>query len=437
MASDSDTPSASDIQAWTENVRAVRDYFLVRGLNLYVTFLTTLLLRAQFSDALVMMLVVFGYMVSAGPEIFTGYYADYAKRKQSMVLGTVLAAASMLVYAMVGLGPYWTSVVLAFLGAFLLNLGQSFMIGADSALMDDSLELLKAAHKAEQEDSRSRGFYAMAEGAVSLVLALLIALNDLLGRWFEWLDTTGATFARLVMIGQAVCFVAAAFVTRRMTETPRKKRTVTLRGILKKSVKDQKIRALICLSAAAGSISAALVWLTPLYFAAYSGLQIGSGHLGWVYNVIWGAYLGSVMMYEKLGVRGRIRNLRYMGFVHLVVGAILCYAGVALANIMVGMAAIAFTYFVRSMLIPMANALLYRAVTPEEKATMISISRTLLWAMTTFSYLVGFGVMALGGSLRAAIGVVGVIIMTFVTLAVAWAIRTGALPKIAPPEVPA
>lgn len=419
--------SESQIRGWNINIPLLNIFSAIRGANTYVPFLTALLLAAQFSNIGVMFFTVFGYFIGAVPEILTGYFADQYKRKFSLAGGAAFCCISMLLLACVGLfGPMWVTYGLAFFAAALLYIGQSLVSGADLALQHDSLRYLGRADETEHRDGRAKGFYGLSE-----------ALNTFLLGGLGWLAGMSVNL-RVIMLVQAAIFLAGVIVALCMTETPRQRHTLRLGEIMRACWRIRPITSAICLLAAISSLSAALVWLTPLYYLAYSGLKIGSGDWGWVYNIVWGLYLGSVMLFTlKFGKHTfseRLRRLPYFGLVHCIVGIAVCYLGVSLSHVVVGMVCIGATYFVRATAIPIANTLLRQELTKAgllpELATIMSVARTLLWTLTMVSFGAGIAVLSLGGSVRQAITATEAVIITFAAFACLWAIKQRVIRKV-------
>lgn len=419
--------SDRQIRGWNINLPLLDAFSAIRGANTYVPFLTALLLAVQFDSIGVMFFTVFGYFMGAAPEILTGYFADQYKRKFSLAGGAAFCCASMLLLACTGLiGPMWVTYSLAFFAAALLYIGQSLVSGADLALQHDSLRYLGRADETEHRDARAKGLYGLSEAFNTFLLGGLVLLAGL------------SINLRIVMLVQAAIYLAGVIVALCMTETPRERHTLRLGEIMRACWRIRPITSAICLSAAISSLSAALVWLTPIYYLAYSGLKIGSGDWGWVYNIVWGTYLGSVMLFtlkwRKRTFSERLRRLPYFGLVHCIVGAAVCYLGVSLAHVVVGMVCIGATYFVRATAIPIANTLLReelrKAKLFPELATIMSVARTLLWTLTMVSFGAGIGVLALGGSVRLAIATTEVVIIAFAAFACAWAIKQKILRKI-------
>lgn len=397
------------IRLWKRNLWLIYLFYILRGANLYVPFLTALLLAHSFSGPVAMLFTAFGYVMGAVPEIYTGYYADRTRRPHSMILGACTCATSMVILGTLGfVDSQAFTYFQGFAASFLLYVGQSLMTGADSALQVDTLYHLGVPKQVEDKDGRSRGLYGAAEGTVAYITASFALFGVVIGlRWMMFL--------------QAMVYVGAALTASFMTETPRKPHRLTMRQIVVDSWRNPKVAALICLSAAIGSLSGGLVWLTPLYFVAYSGLEVGSGAYGWVYMAIWGTYLMSVMFFETIRFRGHklrgwLHNLPHIGFGYVIAWATLCYVGVTVSPWVFAMVWIGGTYPIRASAIPIANALLSKAVKEangEWLATVVSIGRTVQWALTFVSFVLGAAVLKLSGSLRLAVAISGVVIIGF------------------------
>ena len=100
-------------------------------------------------------------------EVPSGYLADVIGRKKTMVGGLFLGTAGFAAYAS-------TSSYMGFLLAEIaLGLGQSFISGADSALLYDSLLQENRAHKYLRDESRITASGNAAEALAGIVFTLL------------------------------------------------------------------------------------------------------------------------------------------------------------------------------------------------------------------------------------------------------------------------
>ncbi len=85
-------------------------------------------------------------------EIPSGYMADIVGRKKTLIAGSILGTAGFLIYSC-------STSFSGFLAAeIVLGLGGSFISGADSAMLFDSLKAMHQQHKYLQYEGRITSF---------------------------------------------------------------------------------------------------------------------------------------------------------------------------------------------------------------------------------------------------------------------------------------
>lgn len=130
-------------------------------------------------------------------EVPTGYFADRVGRKNSILAGGALCLASFVLY------PQWSSFWGFFISEALLAAGFTFIAGADTALMYDSLRALGT----ESE-------YTRAEGKLSSVSGLAEASGGLIGGLLAALSLNAPFY------GQAVLYFIFLIVAAALCEPP-------------------------------------------------------------------------------------------------------------------------------------------------------------------------------------------------------------------------
>ncbi len=102
-------------------------------------------------------------------EIPSGYMADIVGRKKTLVLGSILATLGYIIYSLSG--SFY-----GFLAAeIILGIGGSFISGADSAMLFDSLAALRRKHRYLQFEGRITSLGNFAETAAALCGGLIAA----------------------------------------------------------------------------------------------------------------------------------------------------------------------------------------------------------------------------------------------------------------------
>jgi len=120
----------------------------------------------------IMLLQSFYSATIAFTEVPSGYFSDKAGRKLSLLIGTLCGTAGISIYA-------FASHFYMFLpGSILLGLSQSFISGADTALLYDSLKILRQQHDFLKHEGRMVGFGNFAE-AIAFIAGGVIASYSL------------------------------------------------------------------------------------------------------------------------------------------------------------------------------------------------------------------------------------------------------------------
>ncbi len=229
--------------------------YLIRGLKSFLLFIPIIvlffqknglsmkeifLLQSSFSVAVIIL------------EIPTGYFSDIFGRKKSMIIGSFLATAGFAVYSLSYSfwGFFWAEIT--------LGAGISFLSGADSAMLYDTL----LAGKKEFEYKKVEG-KAMGVGMFSESIA----------------STIGGFLALISLRFPLYCDIAitslAIPVSLTLAESKREKLRTTsssLKKIVKTvkfSILDQKeIKWLIIYSAFVGASTLTMFWLMQPYLLA-------------------------------------------------------------------------------------------------------------------------------------------------------------------------
>lgn len=122
-------------------------YFQDNGMSIYQVFL----LQAIYS----FVIVVF--------EVPSGYFADRVGRRTSIIAGVILAAFAMGIYAIS------TGFATFLIGEILFGLSAGFISGADSAILYESLLILKKEKEYKKLESKTHAIASFSEGAASLL----------------------------------------------------------------------------------------------------------------------------------------------------------------------------------------------------------------------------------------------------------------------------
>jgi MFS family permease len=211
-------------------------FFQKNGLSMKQVFL----LQSLFSLAVIVL------------EVPTGYFSDIFGRKKSIIIGGILATIGFFVYSQsyTFFGFLWAEIILGF--------GISFISGADSAMLYDTL--LEKGRELEYKKAEGRGSsIGLFSESIASVIGGFLALVSL--RFPLYCDTA-ITF---LVIPVALTLVEPE---RRKLESTESSLKSMLR-LIKFSLHDHKeVKWLIIYSALAGASTLTMFWLIQPYLLA-------------------------------------------------------------------------------------------------------------------------------------------------------------------------
>ncbi len=204
-------------------------------------------------------------------EIPSGYVADVIGRRKTLIIGSILGTLGFVVYAITS-GYYYFLVA-----ELILGIGQSFISGADSALLYDTLKSRQREHE-----------YIKYEGRNFTVGNYAEALAGLLG------GTLAAIHMRLPFILQSgIAFMAvpaAIMLIEPHLHQARKKPGIKdiLSVVRYALVKNAKLRYNLLYSSIMGTATLTMAWIYQLYLSniGFTSYYIGATHT--VLNLIVG-----------------------------------------------------------------------------------------------------------------------------------------------------
>jgi MFS family permease len=193
------------------------------------------------------------YSVSvAVMEIPSGYMADIVGRKKTLVLGSILGTLGYLSYS---LSHDFSGFLVA---EIILGLGGSFISGADSAMLFDSLAATRRQHSYLQFEGRITSLGNFAETAAAVCGGLIAALLSY----------------RAVYISQAMVAALALPAALLLLEPPRDSHIERpglhhILSVCKNAVLTNiKLSSTICLSSVTGIATLCMAWVSQIFFVA-------------------------------------------------------------------------------------------------------------------------------------------------------------------------
>lgn len=210
-------------------------FYKGNGMGTYELFV----LKAIYSVAVVVM------------EIPSGWMADVWGRKKTLVLGSILGSLGFLIYS-------FSYGFLAFVVAeIVLGIGLSFISGADSAMLYDSLKADNKTEKYTREEGRITSAGNFAEAIAGTVSGLLIYFSLRTPFYFQFVVAAMAIPAAFTLIEPKIHSTEPVLSIKKLVKN--------IRSTL---VSDKNLRVAILLSAVTGTATLTFAWLVQPFFIA-------------------------------------------------------------------------------------------------------------------------------------------------------------------------
>ena len=191
------------------------------------------------------------YSVSvAVMEIPSGYMADVVGRKKTLILGSLLGTFGYLIYAV---SESFSGFLVA---EIILGVGGSFISGADSAMLFDSLAATRRQHRYLQFEGRITSFGNFAETAAAVCGGMIAALLSY----------------RAVYLSQAMIAALAVPAAMLLLEPPRDARITRpgfhhILSVCKNTfLTNKKLSSAVYLSSVTGIATLCMAWTSQIYF---------------------------------------------------------------------------------------------------------------------------------------------------------------------------
>lgn len=282
-------------------------------------------------------------------EIPSGYLADVAGRKVSLVAGGVAWTLSLLVYCFSQTFP------LFLIAEILAGLAASLISGADTALAYDTLLQLEREGEYQGFEGRLVAIAGVSE-AVCGAIGALAAANNLVYPFYL----------------QTVCVAAYSLLAATLVEPTRQDSTSQpgkvreLGRIVRWSLAEPRLKWLIFFSATSATATFLIVWLSQAYLNL-RGLPIA------LFGVAW-AFFHGVMSLAALGATRLTMILGKRVFLCLVLLLGISYILLAVVQQAWGIIFIAAIYAVRGVRTPLVLSYLNRYVASNIRATVLSVN---------------------------------------------------------------
>jgi len=184
-------------------------------------------------------------------EIPSGWMADVWGRKRTLILGSVLGSLGFLIYSF-SFG-FWAFA----LAEIILGIGHSFVSGADSAMLYDSLKADDKTDKYIREEGRITSVGNFAEAIAGVAGGFLAAISLRMPFYFQFGVAAIAIPAALTMIEPWAHSKENIHSLR-----------LLIRNIQKTFLHDSNLRISILISAVTGTATLTFAWLVQPFFEA-------------------------------------------------------------------------------------------------------------------------------------------------------------------------
>ncbi len=282
-------------------------------------------------------------------EIPSGYFADVIGRRRTLIIGTILGAAGFSIYS-------FSYGFLGFLLAELvLGFGQSFISGADSAMLYDSLLERKEEKKYIKYEGRMVSIGNIAEASAGIVGGLLALISLRTNLYAQ-------AFVSFLAIPAAILLVEPGTHTRIKTFTFN-----TILDVVKDSLFiNKELRTNIFLSAIIGTATLTMAWFAQPYFK-HIGLPLTLyGGMWTALNLVVGlAAMTAYKLESRIGARPTVLGLTILipagyiilGFMHTYWALIILFI----------------FYIIRGIATPILKDYIHRLSRSDVRATVLSV----------------------------------------------------------------
>ncbi|WP_340112328.1 MFS transporter [Maribellus mangrovi] len=282
-------------------------------------------------------------------EIPSGWMADVWGRKKTLILGSILGSAGFLIYSF-SYG-FWAFVI----AEIILGIGHSFVSGADSAMLYDSLKADKRTDRYIREEGKITSVGNFSEAIAGVISGLLVYFSLRAPFYFQFAVASMAIPAALTMIEPKVHAKIQALSVKKLA--------INIRNTF---VRDQNLRISILLSAVTGTATLTFAWLVQPFFEAI-GLPLE------MFGILWTALnltvgVSSVFSYKVAQFLGRRWSILMVILVlsagYVLSGTVISYWGLAFLFIF---------YLVRGIATPIFKNYINQYTESEVRATMLSV----------------------------------------------------------------
>lgn len=284
-------------------------------------------------------------------EVPSGYLADIIGRRVSIIGGCILATAGFAAYSFSY--SFW-----GFLFAeVLLGLSASFISGADSALIYDSLVEMGSVDEYKKTEGRLTSIGNFSEGIASLIGGLLALISLRTPLFFE---------AAITFLSIPVAFSLIEPERHKLDNSEGNLKSIL--RIVKYSLHDHaEIKWLIMYSAMIGVSILTMVWFVQPYLKLV-GLPLA------LFGIAWAGLQFSVGIFSFYAHRIELFVGRKRTLISLVILTAICFCLLSVFQSLWSIIFIVILYFLRGISYPVLKDYINQIITSDIRATVLSVS---------------------------------------------------------------
>lgn len=307
-------------------------FYQDNGLSMQDIFL----LKSVYSMAIVIM------------EVPSGYMADVWGRKKTLLFGAVLGATGFAFYSF-SYG-FW-----AFAAAeFVLGIGQSFISGADTAMLYDTLKVSEKENQYIKQEGRITSAGNFSEAIAGVCGGLLATVSLRVPFYFQF----GVS---AIAIPAALFLQEPKYHTREVAHSFK-----SILGIIRQTFLHSEMRSALLLSSLTGTASLTFAWFVQPYFQE-AGLPVSMFGIMWtILNL--SAGFSSIFSYKAEYLLGQ-RNSLFVIIIGLSAGYFFAAWEISLA----GTGILFAFYLLRGIAHPILKDYLNQYTQSEVRATILSL----------------------------------------------------------------
>lgn len=374
--------------------------YILMALRWFMIFIPIIVLFFQENGLSMQDVLILQAVFSVGVIIFevpSGYFSDIIGRRISIIFGCSLGFIGFVIYSL-SYG-FWGFL----LAEFILGFAMSFISGADSALVYDSLLQLGQENEYKKIEGRLRSVGSFSEGLASILGGFLAVIS-----------------LRLPLVAQTVIMFFSIPVAFSLVEPPRKKldssenQFLNILKIVKYSLNDHaEIKWLIIYSALVGASTLTMVWFIQPYLQMV-GLPLA------LFGMFWATMQFSVSGFSLLAHKFEALLGRRTALISLVLLPVLGYGLLSAFPWLWAIVFIEIFFFVWGISTPILKDYINRIITSDIRATVLSVKNligrlifalvgpVIGWATDTYSLPTA---LALAGVIYSVAGVVSLLFL--------------------------